>query len=314
MLPVLLIAVDVGNSQIKLGLFGAISGNAAEGVAYREPDATLKLNGRLPEFDRLAVWLQSEAMQNALAPGQTPDAAQRRILPSTLHWQIGSVNRPAASRLIDWLREHRPDDSIRLLDSGDLPLVVKLPRPDLVGIDRLLDAVATNRLRTPGRAAVVVDVGSAITVDLLDAAGAFCGGAILPGIAMSARALHEFTDLLPPIDMAELNEPPPALGSATVAAIRSGLFWGAVGSIRQLIEQLTVEQLTVEQLTSEQLTGEGLPPVSSDDTGTVPLRTADIFLTGGAGPVVAQLLGSTAQYVPHLTLAGIALAALHKKL
>ena len=156
-----------------------------------------------------------------------------------LRWHIGSVNRPAASRLIDWLRDHRPDDEIMLLTSGDLPLVVKLPRPDMVGVDRLLDALAANRLRTPGRPAVVVDVGSAITVDLVDADGAFLGGAILPGIAMSARALHEFTDLLPQIDMAELAEPPPALGTATVAAMRSGLFWGAVGAVRQLVEQLT---------------------------------------------------------------------------
>ena len=172
-----------------------------------------------------------------------------------------------------------------LLTSGDLPLVVKLPRPDMVGVDRLLDGLAANRLRRPGRPAVVVDVGSAITVDLLDAQGAFLGGAILPGIAMSARALHEFTDLLPRIDAAELAEPPLALGTATIAAMRSGLFWGAVGAVRQLVEQLTG--------------GHHLPMVGD----------AEIFLTGGAGPVVAQLMGTAAQYVPHLTLAGIALAA-----
>ena len=196
----------------------------------------------------------------------------------SLRWHVGSVNRPAASRLIDWLRDHRGDDEVMLLTSGDLPLAVKLPRPDMVGVDRLLDALAANRLRTPGRPAVVVDVGSAITVDLIDADGAFLGGAILPGTAMSARALHEFTDLLPQIDMAELAEPPPALGTATVAAMRSGLFWGAVGSVRQLVEQLTGN------------------------------RDAEVLLTGGAGPVVAQLMGTSARYVPHLTLAGIALA------
>ena len=60
---------------------------------------------------------------------------------------------------------------------------------------------------------MIVDVGSAITVDLVSADGAFLGGAILPGIAMSARALHEFTDLLPLVDMSELTAPPPALGN-----------------------------------------------------------------------------------------------------
>ena len=258
-----LIAVDVGNSRIKLGLFRQ---RAAAGLP--EPQATLHLTGRLPEFEDLDAWLANAAFPLGVG----------------FRWHIGSVNRPAASRLIDWLRDHRPDDEIVLLTSGDLPLVVKLPRPDMVGVDRLLDALAANRLRTPSRPAVVVDVGSAITVDLVDCDGAFLGGAILPGIAMSARALHEFTDLLPQIDMAELAEPPPALGTATVAAMRSGLFWGAVGSVRQLVEQLTG--------------GHHVPMV--DD--------AEILVTGGAGPIVAQLMGKSARYIPHLTLAGIALA------
>ncbi len=253
--PAPLIAVDVGNSRIKLGLF-----RQSVAAALPEPETTLHLTGQKPEFDRLDAWLATAGNG------------------SRLRWHIASVNRPAASRLIDWLREHRADDEIMLLTSGDLPLVVRLARPDMVGVDRLLDALAANRLRTPGHPAVVVDVGSAITVDLLDAGGAFLGGAILPGIAMSGRALHEFTDLLPQIDMAELAEPPPALGTATEAAMRSGLFWGAVGAVRQLVEQLTGD------------------------------RGAEIFLTGGAGPVVAQLMGPAAQYVPQLTLAGIALA------
>jgi type III pantothenate kinase len=266
MLPPPLIAVDVGNSRIKLGLF-----YRSADAGLPEPENTLHLTGTLPEFDQLDAWLAIARARDGR--DEEPHTA------SNLRWHIGSVNRPAASRLIDWLRDHRPDDEIVLLTSGDLPLVVKLPRPDMVGVDRLLDGLAANRLRTPCHAAVVVDVGSAITVDLLDKDGAFLGGAILPGIAMSARALHEFTDLLPRIDMAELAEPPPALGTATDSAMRSGLFWGAIGAVRQLVDQLTGN------------------------------CDVEVLLTGGAGPVVAQLMGAAARYVPHLTLAGIALAA-----
>ena len=79
--------------------------------------------------------------------------------------------------------------------------------------------------------------------------------------------------------MDELTTPPPALGGSTAAAIRSGLFWGAVGAIRQLIGQLA------------------------------PGGDPQVFLTGGAGPAVAKLLGRSAQHVAHLTLAGIALTA-----
>jgi type III pantothenate kinase len=253
--PSSFVAVDIGNNRIKLGWFKPGGGNALP-----EPSRTLPLDGVRPQLDRIAGWLGDDAAAPA-------------------HWWIGSVNRPAMTRLVNWLRTDRPGDAITLLAAGDLPLEIDVERPDMVGIDRLLDAVGVNRLRDPERPAVVVDVGSAITVDLVSRDGAFLGGTILPGIAMSARALHEFTDLLPLIDMADLSSPPPALGKATVPAMRSGLFWGAVGSIRELIARLAV------------------------DAGGEP----QVFLSGGAGPVVASLLGPATRHVPHLTLGAIAL-------
>ena len=259
-----LIAVDIGNARIKLGLF---IGDCAEGLP--EPERTLPLQGNAPELDEIGTWLGAEAAG-----------------PCT--WQIASVNRPSATRLIDWIEQHRSGDRITLLASGDLPLEVRLERPDMVGIDRLVDAVAVNRLRPAGCPAVIVDVGTAITVDFVSSDGAFLGGAILPGIAMGARALHEFTDLLPLVDLSELTSPPSALGKATVPAMESGLFWGAVGAIRQLVEQL---------------------PKAANDCVWRP----QVFLTGGAGQSVAELLGADVRYVPNLTLAGIALVASRKK-
>ncbi len=256
--PFPLVAVDIGNNRTKIGLFPA--GRSEE---FPSPSRTLVVGELEVEADRLASWLAE-----GLPPGD-------------LSWWIGSVNRPATTRLVDWLRGHRPREPLALLAAGDLPLRVALERPDMVGIDRLLDALAANRLREPGCPAVVVDVGTAITVDLVSADGVFCGGAILPGIAMSARALHAFTDLLPLIDMSELAAPPEPLGTSTVPAMRSGLFWGAVGAIRELTTRLVGE--------------------AAD--------RAEVFLTGGAGPAVAELLGPRARHVPHLTLGGIALAA-----
>jgi type III pantothenate kinase len=250
-----LIAVDIGNARMKIGVFGS-----AFADALPEPMQTLALTGDDPSLDDLASWL------NELADQKLP-------------WYLASVNRPGAARLIEWLREHRPDDTVTLLSAGDLPLIVRLERPDMVGIDRLVDAVAVNRVRETGRAAVIVDVGTAITVDLISADGVFLGGSILPGLAMAARALNEFTDLLPLVDVSDLTEPPPALGTTTESAMQSGLFWGAVGAICQLIDQL----------------------------GREASHPTQVFLTGGAGATVAQLLASDAQYIAHLTLAGIAL-------
>jgi type III pantothenate kinase len=282
-----LIAADVGNARIKLGLFAC---GCAAGLP--EPVQTLPLLGDEPDLDEIVPWLAD-------------DAQDRRT------WWIASVNRPAATQLIDWLANHRPNDRITLLAAGDLPLTVRLERPDMVGVDRLVDAVAVNRLRDPRQAAVIVDVGSAITVDLVSCDGAFLGGAILPGVQMSARALHEFTDLLPMVDLSELTAPPPALGTATVPAIESGLFWGAVGAIRQLIERLgeTATGTSWGGSSVDRSWGGSSTATPSDLTATPAGSAPQVFLTGGAAEGVAQFLGDDARFVPNLTLAGIALAA-----
>jgi len=259
--PQPLVAVDVGNTRLKLGLFTECGGKLLP-----EPQRTLSVAGDGSEFGRIDDWLGPLAA----------DAS----------WWIGSVNRPAATRLLDWLRCGSQRRPTTLLAAGDVPLRVDLPRPDMVGIDRLLDALAANHLRQPDRPAIVVDVGTAITVDWVSAAGAFCGGAIAPGLALSARALHDYTDMLPLIADSDLTTPPPPVGTTTVDAMRSGLFWGAVGLIRELMARLAAQS-------------GGVPP--------------HVFLTGGAGPAVADLLGPGGQYVPHLTLAGIALAAENQK-
>ncbi len=257
-----LVAVDIGNSRIKFGLFETLERRAWQGPASLPlPARTFEIDPARQGFAALEEWL---------AP----------TLPSQASWWVASVQRSFTSRLLARLRDLCAPPAM-LLSAADLPLRVELPRPDMVGIDRLAAALAAREAREPGRPAVVIDVGTAITVDYLDASGAFCGGAILPGLAMSARALHQFTDLLPLIEMQELGSPPPPLGTSTTAAMRAGLFWGAVGGIKELAARLAA--------------GTPSPP--------------QVFLTGGAAANVAALVAPDAQHVPHLTLAGIALAA-----
>lgn len=255
-----LVAVDVGNTRMKFGYFDVFA------AGLPAPASTLDLHSADGDLDELNSWLSPVTVASAA-------------------WWIGSVNRPAATRLLDWLRRAAPQREIILLAAGDLPLQVTLPRPDMVGVDRLLNAVGANALRSADHGAAVVDLGTAITVDWVSPAGAFEGGAILPGIGLSARALHEFTDLLPLIPMSELADPPPALGASTIEALRAGLYWGAVGGVKELIDRLGSNQ--------------SLPP--------------QVFLTGGAAPAVAGLLTPSAVYVPHLTLGGIALAAASRR-
>jgi type III pantothenate kinase len=287
-----LIAVDIGNARIKLGLFVPPSVDPSSELprtALPEPARTLSLDGDAPDLHEIAAWLGADG---------------RRLL----SWWIASVHRSSTTRLIDWFCTHRPDDRITLLATGDLPLTVRLERPDMVGVDRLVDAVAANCLRAADRPAVIVDVGTAITVDWVSADGAFRGGAILPGLRMSAQAMHELTDLLPLVDVSDLAAPPPALGTTTISAMQSGLFWGTVGAIRQLIEQLTAGAADAKMLLDSPGPLAGTRPERTLGDATL-AASPQVFLTGGASPVVARLLGRDVRHVPNLTLLGIALSA-----
>ena len=164
-------------------------------------------------------------------------------LSSDTRWLVGSVHRGAVELLTTtiaaWTKKLDVDWPIHQISYRDLRMEIRVDEPARVGIDRLLAAVAANRLRTPDRAAIVVDLGTAITVDLVEADGAFAGGAILPGIGMAGRALADQTDALPHVMLAHSVAPPSPLGKSTKAAIEAGLYWGAVGAVGELVSQLT---------------------------------------------------------------------------
>lgn len=268
-----IVAVDIGNSQIKLGLFaGAPTAPAKKPQhALPEPTATLELpiahdTGRF-DVAQLTAWCDAH-------------------VPTEVRWLIGSVHRGAAAQLTEtlatWSRQHERNWQVRKLSNQGLPLSIRVDEPARVGIDRLLAAVAANRLRGPGRSAIVVDLGTAITVDMVESDGGFAGGAILPGIGMAGRALADQTDALPHIVLDSESPRPPALGKSTTAAIQAGLYWGAVGAVSELVSQLTADQQT--------------PP--------------DVVITGGAAEMIFAALSKrcAARYEPHLVLAGIVLA------
>ncbi len=114
-----------------------------------------------------------------------------------------------------------------------IPLPTALPRPDLTGPDRLLAGWAAARLH--GRPVIVVDLGTATTVDAIDADGFFLGGAILPGLGLAAAALAEGTSRLPRV---ELDLPTEAIGVDTVSAIQSGVVVGHLGSVREIVAHM----------------------------------------------------------------------------
>lgn len=201
-------------------------------------------------------------------------------LPGTnCRWRVASVNRPAEEKLQQSVSKLRPNDHYQSLTHVDLPITAAVQYPERVGMDRLAAAVAANQLRDALRPAIIVDAGTAITVDLVDETGTFQGGAILPGFRLVSRALAAGTDQLPEADSLFTDVAPEVVGKSTEEAIRSGLFWGGVGAIKELVDRVTTQLETTPQL----------------------------LVAGGDARLLAEHLDNAA-FVPDLVLLGILLS------
>lgn len=268
------IAVGVGNSSVQIGRFslGKPVGPLPEPLARdvfpsRADDGGPNLNW--DELKKIAAAAEDV--------GRLPTS-----------WHIASVFGEAADAVADWVAKHCPGASVTLMRNEDFPIEIATESPERVGTDRIAAATAAARLKSPDRAAIFVDAGTALTVNAVSAKGVFLGGAILPGTTTSGDALNKSTDQLPRIVVLANKPPPQPIGRATNSAIASGIYWGSVGAVKELIARM-----------SEELQESG-------DSSSAP----EIFVTGGFGPALTKHLGGEARSLPNLVLSGIVLASL----
>lgn len=195
-----------------------------------------------------------------------------------------SVN-PTALKALEAAAQEALNERV-LVVGRDLPLPIttNIENPQTVGVDRLCAAVAAfDRL---GVACVVVDCGTAITVDCVNEEGVFLGGAIMPGLAMSASSLHRQTAQLPEV---EVVEPDWVFGKDTRQAIIGGLVYGARGALRQLTEAYATE---LGQWPPIILTGGDARLIGGDPNASelVQAIVPDLVLRGVAGAYYKTLV------------------------
>ena len=259
----LTLAVDVGNTRIKFGLFERAQSNNVRAELPKCLAALAIPVGAEPDWTKFAERFGEWRNDSACVV-------------------IAGVNPAGIARVISGWPGEFWTAPVVVRHAAELPLAVNVEFPDKVGIDRLLDAVAANVLRRVDSPAVVVDAGTATTVNYVSADGAFEGGAILPGLELGARALHQHTALLPEIDVQALviDEVDP-MGRDTRAAIASGLWFGQVGAIREIVARLAAS------------------------AG----QTPQVFVTGGNSSGLAAALGNGARSEPDLALRALAYVA-----
>lgn len=204
--PVNVLAIEVGNTRTKLGLF---------------LDDRLERTSRHDAGDTSAALVTARSMADALS-GRDHAAIV-----------LASVNDTAADPLVQAIGAEIETGLYRVGDDLPIPIGTHLDPETLTGVDRLLNAAAAwDRLH---QACVIVSAGTAVTVDFIDGVGTFQGGAIAPGARMQLEALHAHTALLPPVQFTAPDTE--AFGKNTRQAMLHGVFHGIRGLVWRLTEQ-----------------------------------------------------------------------------
>ncbi|MEP6468969.1 MAG: type III pantothenate kinase [Chloroflexota bacterium] len=210
-----LLALDIGNTNVTLGLFHDAE-PAGSWRATTRADATPDEAAALVR-DMLALEGHSTDALTAVA--------------------IASVVPPLTEAFTQFVHRRLEIDPL-VVDAASLDgiLAITIDRPAEAGADRLCNALAAGI--EVGGPAIVVDLGTSTNFDVIDAAGAYLGGAIAPGLGLSLEALVGRASKLPRID---LLRPARAIGSSTVQAMQSGTVLGYIGLVSGLLTALRGE-------------------------------------------------------------------------
>jgi len=246
-----LLAIDIGNTNIHLGLWndGAWSYHwRARTVADKMPD-------------EMAVMVRSFLNEADIDYGAIDGVILGSVVPTlTLAFTELSQRYMNIDPLVV---DHRINTGIR----------IAIDQPQQAGADRIANSAAVHALY--GGPAVVVDFGTATNFDVVSADGAYCGGAIAPGIGIAHDALVNMTAKLHAVD---LCPPPHAIGTNTIHAMQSGIFWGYVALVEGLVKRLVAE-------------------IDADEV--------KIIATGGLAPLFNRHTIVIDQIAPQLTLDGL---------
>jgi type III pantothenate kinase len=214
----MLLAIDIGNTNIVLGVF----------------------DGRR----LLHSWrLQTLRERTADELGLLIDAlfTHAGVTKASVHGIIlASVVPPLTGTMREMAERYFTVAALTIEPGTKTGMPILYDQPSEVGADRIMNGVAAYEQfgRAAGRPLIVVDFGTATTFDAISAGGEYLGGAIFPGVQISADALFQRAAKLPRIDV---RKPPQTIGRTTVGAMESGLFYGYVGLVEGLVTRMNAE-------------------------------------------------------------------------
>ena len=245
----MLLVIDAGNTNV---VFAVHDGTAWRGI-WRIATESQRTS------DEYAVWLLTLFNLSGLKAAEVDRAVIGTVVPAALY-HLRRLCR-------DWFST----EPLVARSSLDWGFEIKVDAPAEVGADRLLNSLAAHRAY--GGPLIVIDFGTATTFDVVDAAGAYMGGVIAPGINLSIEALHKAAARLPRIG---IGRPQAVIGRATVPAMQSGIYWGYVGLIEGLVGRIQAEWDSPLKVVA---TG-GLAPLLAEGTNVIGIINPDLTLDG----------------------------------
>jgi type III pantothenate kinase len=250
----MLLAIDVGNTNITLGLFDG------QRLVHGWRLATLR-ERTADELGILVTHLfDHEGVDRARVAGVI----------------LASVVPPLTGTAVEMARRYFNREVLIVDPATNTGMPVLYDAPSDVGADRVVNGVAAFELygRSAGTPVIVVDFGTATTFDAITAKGEYLGGVICPGITISAEALFLRAARLPKV---EVRKPPTVIGRTTVGSMQSGLFFGYVDMIEGIVRRMRAE---LGQPTARCIATGGMADIITAETTVVEEVNPDLTLLG----------------------------------
>jgi type III pantothenate kinase len=223
----MLLALDVGNTNTVLGLFRLDDApvDAAGETARQELAAHWRVTThRTQTADEYGVLFVNLFQMHGLSPGQVTNII------------ISSVVPPVESTLRQVCENYFHLQPLFVEPGIKTGMPVLVDNPTELGADRLVNAIAA--FERYGGPCIIVDFGTATTFDVVSARGEYLGGAISPGLGISADALFSRAARLGRVD---IKRPTKVIGTNTVTHLQSGLYYGYIGLVDGILERMVAE-------------------------------------------------------------------------
>lgn len=247
----MILALDVGNTQIFAGVFD-------------QDQLALNFRMALPSgasSDQYGLFLKSALRENGLDPDKVQGISIGSVVPEQIH------------SLVNCCKKYFNQTPFILKAGVKTGLKIKYKNPSEVGADRIADAIAATHLY-PGKNLIVIDFGTATTVEVISKSGEYLGGSILPGVRLAMEALEEKTSKLPRV---EIVRPISSVGKTTAESIQSGLYYGNLGAIGYLKDLVLINEFKDEDVIT---IGTGGFASLYDDVGLFDVEIPNLVLQG----------------------------------